>query len=45
VVNNKLVVAISAISTRQAKATLATEQVANHLLDYVATNPNDGIAY
>jgi hypothetical protein len=44
-VDNKLLVAISAIAVRQAKAAVATEQVVNLLLDYVATYPNDGIAY
>ncbi len=44
-VNNKLLVAISAISARQSNATIATEQAVNLLLDYVATYPNDGIAY
>jgi hypothetical protein len=44
-VKNKLLVALSAIAAHQAKATVATEQVVNLLLDYVATYPNDGIAY
>ncbi len=35
----------SAIAARQAKATIATEQAVNLLLDYVATYPNDGIVY
>ncbi len=44
VVNNKLLVALSTIATRQAKATVATEQAVDFLvLDYVATYPNDGI--
>ncbi len=37
--------ALSAIAARQAKATVATEQAVNLLLDYVATYPNDGIVY
>jgi hypothetical protein len=45
VVNNKLLVALSAIAARQAKATIATKQVVNLLLDCVATYPNDGIVY
>jgi hypothetical protein len=44
-VDNKLLVALSAIATRQAKATVATEQAVNLLLDYVATYPNNGIVY
>jgi hypothetical protein len=38
-------VALSAIAARQAKATVATEEAAHLLLDYVATYPNDGIVY
>jgi hypothetical protein len=38
-------VALSAIAAQQATATLATEQAAHLLLDYVATYPNDGIVY
>jgi hypothetical protein len=45
VVDNKLLVALSAIAARHAKATVATEQVVDLLLDYVATYPNDGIVY
>jgi hypothetical protein len=45
VANNKLLVAISAISAHQAKATIATEQAVNLLLNYLATYPNDGIPY
>jgi hypothetical protein len=44
-VDNKLLVALSAIAARQAKATITTEQAAHLLLDYVATYPNDGIVY
>ncbi len=44
-VNKKLLVALSAIAAHQAKATIATEQAVNLLLDYVATYPNDGIVY
>jgi hypothetical protein len=44
-VDNKLLVALSAIAARQAKATIATEQAVHLLLDYVATYPNDGIVY
>ena len=47
VVDCKLLVAPtpSAISAQQAQATIATEQALELLLDYVATNPNDGIVY
>ena len=41
-VNNKLLVALSAIASRQAQATVATEQAVHLLLDYVATYPNNG---
>jgi hypothetical protein len=44
-VDNKLLVALSAIAARQAKATFATKQAVNLLLDYVATYPNNGIVY
>jgi hypothetical protein len=44
-VDNKLLGVLSAIAVRQANATVTTEQAVNLLLDYVATNPNDGIVY
>ena len=44
-VDNKLLVALSAIAARQSKATVVTEQAAHLILDYVATYPNDGIVY
>jgi hypothetical protein len=44
-VDNKLVVALSAIPACQAEATVATEEAVDLLLDYVATYPNDGIVY
>jgi hypothetical protein len=44
-VENKLLVALSTIAAHQAKATVATEQVVNLLLDYVATYLNDSIVY
>jgi hypothetical protein len=44
-VDNKLLVALSAIAACQAKVTVATEQAVNLLLNYVATYPNDGIVY
>ena len=44
-VDNKLLVALSAIATRQSCATVATEQAVHLLLDYVATYPLDGIVY
>ncbi len=44
-VDNKLVVTLSTIAVRQAKATVATEQAVDLLLNYVATYPNDSIVY
>ncbi len=44
-VNNKLLVALSAIAARKAKATFTIEQAVDLLLDYVATYPNDCIVY
>jgi hypothetical protein len=44
-VDEKLLVALSAISARQAKATIATEQAVDLLLEYVDAYPNDGIVY
>jgi hypothetical protein len=37
--NSELLVALSAITAHQAKATVATEQVVDLLLDYFATYP------
>jgi hypothetical protein len=46
VVDNKLLVALSAITARQSCATIATTKQAVHLLlDYVATYPSGGIIY
>jgi hypothetical protein len=45
-VDNKLLVALSAIAAHQAKATVPTEQAVHLLLNYVvATYPNDVIVY
>jgi hypothetical protein len=44
-VDNKLLVALSAIAARQAKATVATKITVGLLLDYVATYPNNSIVY
>ncbi len=44
-VDNKLLHALSEIGTQQATATDATNTRLNHLLDYCATYPNDGILY
>ncbi len=44
-VNNKLLVAVSAIAAWQSCATIATKQADHLLLDYVATYPSDGIIY
>jgi len=42
-VDSKLLVALSAIATRESYATVATEQAVHLLLGYVATYPADGI--
>ena len=44
-VNNKLLVALSAIGSQQAAATEETADAIEKLLDYVATYPNDGILF
>jgi hypothetical protein len=44
-VDNKLLVVLSTIAAPQAKATIATEQAVDLLLNYVATYPNDNIVY
>ena len=44
-VDNKLLVALSAITACQSKATVVTEQAVHLMLDYVATYPNDDIVY
>ncbi len=44
-IDNKLLIALSAIAAHQAKATVATEQAVDLLLNYVATYPNDGIPH
>ena len=44
-VDNKLLVALSAISSQQTKATENTMEAVQMLLDYCATYPNDGITY
>ena len=44
-VNNKLLVALSAIGSQQASATMSTNDAIHQLLDYCATYPNDGILY
>ncbi len=43
--NNELLVALNAISARQAKVTVHMEQLVEMLLNYVATYPNNGIVY
>jgi hypothetical protein len=40
-----LAAALSAIGSRQAKATKSVQQAAHHLLDYLATHPNAAIRY
>jgi hypothetical protein len=44
-VNNKLLVALSAITARQSCATVATKQAVHLVLDYVAIYPSDCIIY
>ena len=44
-VNDKILVALSDIGSQQAIATQHTKDAVTHLLDYVATYPNDGITY
>jgi hypothetical protein len=44
-VDNKLLVALSAIAALQTYATVATEQAVHLLLNYVATYPSDGIIH
>ena len=44
-VNNKVLVALSAIGAQQAASTEDTEAAIEQLLDYVATYPNDGILF
>ena len=44
-VNNKLIVALSAIGAQQAAETEDTAASVEKLLDYVATYPNDGILF
>eukprot|EP00804_Cyclotella_cryptica_P029516 CCRYP_011300-RG/>CCRYP_011300-RG protein AED:0.04 eAED:0.04 QI:0/-1/0/1/-1/1/1/0/346 len=43
--DNKLLVALSTISSQQTAATQNTAEAVHQLLDYVATYPNDGITY
>ena len=44
-VNNKLLVALSAVGAQQVPATEDTAAAIEQLLDYVATCPNDGILF
>ena len=44
-VNNKLILALSAIGSQQASVTEDTAAAIEQLLDYVATYPNDGILF
>ena len=44
-INNKLLVALSAIVSHQASATEETNKTIDQLLDYCATYPDDGIIY
>jgi hypothetical protein len=44
-IDNKLLVALSAITTWQSYATIATKQAVHLLLDYAAAYPSDSIIY
>ena len=44
-VDNKLLVALSAIGAQQVSATEPTAAAIKKLIDYVAAYPNDGIVY
>ena len=44
-VNNKLLVDLSVIGAQQAYATDKALKAINHILDYCATYPDDGIVY
>ena len=44
-VDNKLLVGLSAIGSQQAAATEMTAAAIKHLLDYVATYPDDGLVF
>ena len=44
-VENKLIVALSAIGAHQAAATKETADAIENLLDYIATYPDDGILF
>ena len=41
--DNKAVMALNTIGNKQAVATERTNEATGHLLDYLATYPNDGI--
>ena len=43
--DNKLLVSLSAIGSKQAAATDNTNKAAAQLLDYVATNPDDSLLF
>jgi hypothetical protein len=44
-VDNKLLVALNTISTRQTKVTVHMKQLMEMLLNYITTYTNDGIVY
>ena len=44
-VYNNIYVALNSIVYQQATATESTNEASNHLLEYLATCPNDGIVY
>ena len=44
-VDKKVLVALNTIGTQQAVSTESTNEAIDHLLDYLATYPNNGILY
>ena len=42
-VDNKVLMSLNTIVTQQSAATEITNEAINHLLDYLATYPNNGI--
>ena len=44
-VDKTLLASLNAIGTQQATATESTNEAINHLLDYLANYPNNGIVY
>ena len=44
-VDNKVLVSLNTIGTQYEAATESTNEAIDHLIDYLATYPNDGIIY